>query len=562
MSHPARVSLFGSDGKAGYQSKADSVVEIPYQEGKIQQFSSPITGNFVVQKLRTTFESARFQVVLTEVSFDTEPATAAELEAAQKARLASQPPVLKEVNFLPTPYSAPATPQWNSPFYGVCGHLLHAPPVMTNFSPYWNIDHSLPFVAGKFGWVREALYMSFLATGGSVTPEKVILNRREVERALTQYDKAGVRVMLTPMFRKSSHPAFNDYFEWLVQLAKKHPSVGLIELHNEPNLGGFWQDTVDEYVQSSKAATAIIKKSLPKMPVIIGSFSGWGHAQNLNTVKAHANTSKERAFNFAEAVFQLGGLEFSDAVSAHPYRHSSAPEGGVEIESPTDPQGFEKEIQTFWNLVQKYNTTKKPLKLHFSEIGYSSSATGYSAVGTIERQADYLSRLMLILLDVRLKGTPLDTVFWYDLKADDAHVGEYEANFGLVSNNLSSVRPGYNAYRRIAAAFGNPDDFSTANLDLQWNNWANVVKSYSWKRKDGALVIAYWRMNQLQQEDKNFDSELRVKLPNNFGAVNVELNSLQEETPRPIGFKLQNGELTVPLHLTSRAAWIVIKNGS
>lgn len=92
-------------------------------------------------------------------------------------------------------------------------------------------------------------------------------------------------------------------------------------------------------------------------------------------------------------------------------------------------------------MVQKYNHGKRPLKLYFTELGFSASKIGYSGVGSEEEQANRLSRLMLVLFDVRLRGIPLEQVHWYDLKQDDPLVGDYEANFGLISHNASRRGP-------------------------------------------------------------------------------------------------------------------------
>lgn len=184
-------------------------------------------------------------------------------------------------------------------------------------------------------------------------------------------------------------------------------------MHNEPNLKGFWDAPVEQYVEWVRKVAAILHEEAPGVPVIVGSFSGWGHAPGLGgETHVYAGTSGVDAWNFAERAMQLGLLDSADGVSAHPYRTSSPPEGGHELEPADDPDGFAGEIAAWWAMVQKYNHGKRPLKLYFTELGFSASKIGYSGVGSEEEQANRLSRLMLVLFDVRLRGIPLEQVHW------------------------------------------------------------------------------------------------------------------------------------------------------
>ena len=254
-------------------------------------------------------------------------------------------------------------------------------------------------------------------------------------------------------------------------------------------------------------------------------------------------------------------LDFANGVSAHPYRQGRPPEGGTGgLELPLNPHGFTDGIRAFWRLVQQYNVEHRPLKLYFTEIGYSASTGGYNSVGTAARQADYLSRLMLILFNLRLGGVPLRCVCWYDLKRDDRAVGSYESNFGLVSPETSHVRPAFTVYQRISHAFAATADFQLAKLAAKFTNLPRVIKYYVWRRKnDGALVIPFWRMNQLQKHNRNFDSQLILALPGAMGSpARVCLMDLHGGGSHAIGFTVRRGKLYVPLHVTARAAWLVI----
>jgi hypothetical protein len=365
------------------------------------------------------------------------------------------------------------------------------------------------------------------------------------------------------MFGGGQSTGFEDTAEWVGQLARRFSCVRAIELHNEPNLKGFWKGTPGEFVDAARRLASIIKKNVPETTIIAGSFSGWGGAWQHENLKELLPGPREIATRYAEEVFKLGLLEFADAVSAHPYRGRSAPEGGELLESPTDPEGFAREIRGWLDFAAKHTPGGKRLPLYLTETGYSVSGHGYTSVPTEGRQADYITRLMLVLLGVKLDGVPLEAVFWYDLKQDEMPDSDYESNFGLESPNTSHPRPAWVAVRRVNEFFSDIADF-TQNINVSrpgFTNGDELIKSYVWQRaSDGALVVPFWRMNQLMKRDADFDSELRLPVPAGFNVATITLHDLHEDRPRSTGHSLDGNTLHIPVHVTSRAAWLVIEN--
>lgn len=567
-SHASAVRLYAVAGKdSPFLSTPDFEQEIPFAEGRMQEVSFTFPGEGIIaDRLRTVFVAGRHQVVLSEVSFETEPVTPEVLAAAHTKRLGAQPEQFTKVAWLPHPIAADARVTGDS-LFGVCGHLVHTNAFMTDnherFNDHWRPSRTLPWLVGaNFNWVRETLYMGLFKTtgpGGSVG----LANRKRVEDYLQRYQDRGVKVLLGPMFGAgSAAEGFDDYAKWIGTLAKRFPAVQAVELHNEPNLKGFWKFTPQEFVDAARRFTAGVRAVSPDTVIVAGSFSGWGGAWQHENLKELLRGPKEIATKYAEEVFRLGLLEFVDAVSAHPYRGESAPESGEVLESPTDPDGFEKEIRAWLDLAAQHTPGNKRLPLYLTEIGYSVSHQGYSSVATVERQADYISRLWLVLLGVRLDGVPLRAVFWYDLKQDEIADNHYESNFGIVAANAGSPRPAWNAVRRVNEFFANNADFSRAT-DLaapEFANGSDFIKSYVWRRaNDGALVVPFWRMNQLMKSDTDFDSELRLKLPAGFSVSEIELHDLHEDRPRLVGHEQTDGTLRVPVRATARAAWLVVR---
>jgi len=571
-SHASAVRIFAVGGQGTeLLPTPDFEQEIPFKEGPLQEvnFVFPNDG-LVADRLRTVFVAGRHQVVLSEVSFETEPATAADLEAAQTRRVAAQPEQFKKVDWLPAPLANDARVSGDS-LFGVCGHLMHTNAFMNDnnqrFNDHWRPSRTMPWlVEGNFNWLRETLYMGFFnvtgegAPGGGVARGEA--NRKLVEEYLQRYQDRGIKVLLCPMFGAGRDAeGFEDFAKWIGQLAKRFPAVRAIELHNEPNLKGFWKSTPQEFVDTARAFATGVRSVAPDAVLVAGSFSGWGGAWQHEDLKELLKGPREIATKYAEEVFRLGLLEFVDAVSAHPYRGESAPESGEVLESPTDPDGFEKEIRAWLDLAAKHTPGGKRLPLYLTEIGYSVSHQGYSSVSSEERQADYLTRLFLVLLGIRLDGVPLEAVFWYDLKQDEIKDNHYESNFGIVAPNASRPRPAWTAARRVNEFFANNADFTRAKdiAPLEFLNGSDLIKSAVWHRaSDGALVVPFWRMNQLMKSDANFDSELRLRLPEGFQPADIQLYDLHEDRPRRIGFAVKDGLLRVPLHVTARAAWLVI----
>lgn len=450
---------------------------------------------------------------------------------------------------LPRPMPKTISRPPESSIFGFSGHMMHNDLFYkkNKFSHHWRLEYTLPWlVEGRFGCMREPLYQAYF-DGPS---EGVMKNRRTFDSYLALYDKTGIKVLLCPLFTRADMPGFKGYFEWLGEMAKNHPSVIGVEMHNEPNLRFFWGWGPESYVNACRAGAEILRSKAPKVKIVVGSISHLWWSPGVQ---------------FLETVLKRGALDYADGVSTHPYRKSSAPEGGHMRAKADDPCGFEKEVYEFWALVQKYNPTNKPLGLYFTEFGYSSGkgesgvANQSQGIGNVERQADYLSRTMLLMLELRLRGVPLEGLYWYDLKCDGPSPGGMEANFGLLSYDATQARPGFACYSRIAQVFGNLTDWTPYTLDRSFESHPEWVKSLVWQRiSDGALIVAFWRMNQLQKTDEDFDAVVTIKLPQGFRAASVELQDLHNPQTAPREFTVKDACLKVPLRVTSRASWLVL----
>lgn len=469
-----------------------------------------------------------------------------------------------KVKFIPVPPKpmpeGAALPPKES-IFGFSGHMIHTHLFYgeERMGPYWQPEYTLPhIVGGGFACMREPLYQGFFVIDKKEDrdkPEIIELKkgRRElVERYLDMYGKSGVKVLLCPMFTKAGSEGFNEFFEWLASLPAKHPSVYGFEMHNEPHLKHFGNWNSKDYAEACLAASKILKAKNPSTPVMVGSLSHmwWGPA-----------------VKFLNGAIKLGVLDGADGISLHPYRMGIAPECGHSHCEKTDPKGLETEVQDFWTMVQEQNKSGKPLEMHFTEFGYSSgSGKGGLApeqsegLNSLEMQADYLSRELLVFTDLRLRGIPIHGLFWYDLKCDrDAE--DLEANFGLISCDASTPRPAFLAYSQIAKQFGRLAEWESLSLPMSFSVNDNVRKTFAWRNlSDGSIVAAFWRLDQLQEKKEDFAAKLQISLPDGFMPSSVQSMKLGPDARREdVKYAVADGKLALDVNVSSRATLLFIK---
>ncbi|WP_214630662.1 DUF7594 domain-containing protein [Paenibacillus agaridevorans] len=141
--------------------------------------------------------------------------------------------------------------------------------------------------------------------------------------------------------------------------------------------------------------------------------------------------ASDKAVSWIEEVFKLGGLQYLDAVTLHPYYYPNAPE--VLSES----------LEKIRDLMRKYNNGEtKPIWL--TEFGYP---TFHSTNGVDEiTQANYLVRYHVVAL-----SSGVEKLYWYDMVNDGLRKDYNEDNFGILRNAADPLgaftpKPAYAAY--------------------------------------------------------------------------------------------------------------------
>lgn len=382
----------------------------------------------------------------------------------------------------------PAFTEQANGFFGVASHSLHTRQIYPKMDDMWLLTRTAP-IQQDLGtpWVAEAIYAltakrSALVDDGTanVADRARISERRKlIDSWFSIYDRMGKRVVLTVMAaapQAKNSRAINDSFgDWIAELVSLHPSIEVVQLHNEPNLKSFWPDTPEDYVKLYASIAEKVRKRRPQITISVGAIS------SLSWPKGRA---------WQKSAIDAGMLKFADAVSVHPYNLKSPPE--------VDPHlhvSLRDAMIAFWKEIEAASPPGKHLKLYLTELGYSSADDGIAGIGSEVLQANYLARLMMLYIDFRLRdGIPIDAVFWYDLKNDGPDSTKQGHNWGLVSHNLDRKKPAFETYKRIISAI--PDVSQMKASSDQFVADVSDVEITPWISTTGVYTIGLWRTGE------------------------------------------------------------------
>lgn len=449
----------------------------------------------------------------------------------------------------------PAQPTSAQDLIAVTGHFLHHNRFYPQYGPYWRIDLTLPIVR-ELGvkTVHEAIYSlesspRALITGGKTDPATVNMvaeNRRLVGQWLASYDSSGVKVVLAVLVLPPKTPREteknSEMFAWVADLVAAHPSVIAVQLHNEANLTQFWKGTPEQYVDAYRPLAEAIKAKRPDVRIVGGAISSlwWGPG-----------------IGWLKRAVDHGLLDFCDSISVHPYNVDSPPEIDPHWRGApaTDPDQREKALQAFWKQIESWNRSGKKLDLFFTEFGWNTATTGRARVDEAT-QADYLARSFMIFQDVRLRGVPLRSAHWYDLKDDGEKDDKGEHRYGLVGFDLTRRKPAFQTMKALNAYFGQTDAFEASTRQVEVNAPDAPVKVKSWRRKsDGADVVAFWSTGLDGVQLGRTSVSLKI---DGVKAGSGRLFFADERKPQSISVKGEGNAGVVSVEATSRPQWIEI----
>lgn len=172
------------------------------------------------------------------------------------------------------------------------------------------------------------------------------------------------------------------------------------EIWNEPN-GGFWAPRADvnEYTALAVMVSKAIKEAHPE-----------------EIVTGPATSTIDMAF--LEGCFKAGLLEWWDAVTVHPYRH-------------TGPEAVDLEYEALRRLIARHAPEGKEIPVLSGEWGYSAVWSGHDA----DSQGRMLARQWLVNA-----ANSIPVSIWYDWHDDGLDPKEPEHHFGTVRRHYHQGR--------------------------------------------------------------------------------------------------------------------------
>ena len=311
---------------------------------------------------------------------------------------------------------------------------------------------------GGFRWVR----MDF--SWGGTERARGEYDFGAYERLLAALQPHGIRAIFILDYSNKQYdggmsPCSDEgrqaFARWAAAAAGRFRGRGILwEMYNEPNIG-FWKPKpdVNQYILLAMEVGRALRAAAPEESYIGPATSGVD-------------------FEFLEACFKAGLLEYWSAVSVHPYRQSP-------------PETAAADYARLRRLIERYAPAGKPVPILSGEWGYSSAWANF----TEEKQGNYLPRQWLTNL---ANNVPIS--IWYDWHDDGKDPKEAEHHFGTVLNGYFAGRerpydakPAYLAARTLATVLAG----RRFNKRLAVGSADDYVLLFSDARCDGVRLAAW-----------------------------------------------------------------------
>jgi hypothetical protein len=212
--------------------------------------------------------------------------------------------------------------------------------------------------------------------------------------------------------------------------------------------------SADDYVALARRVYPAIKAANPDAVVLTGGITSFGLAQG-----------------WMERFFALGGAQFVDGVSLHPYN--------FEQRTANTPEAAIAELDRVHALAANAG---RALPIYVTEIGYPTF-TGRGGVSR-DTAAAYLARFVLLASTRPFVAG----VWWYCLRDQGSDPANKEHNFGVLDSALRA-KPAADALRSVAALLSGAGRFSAgAGSDRRVSATAanGVEIALAWRETDSS----------------------------------------------------------------------------
>jgi len=205
----------------------------------------------------------------------------------------------------------------------------------------------------------------------------------KTDMLVEEAEKAGVRLLPILGYNNwLAHPSHEHLAEWTnyvhAVMSRYRGKFPVVEVWNEPNLGGFWPNpSPANYVRLLLATYEAVKAEDPSVRVAISGFS-------------------QVPFDFIEGVYKAGGRAGFDIMNVHPYSWPMPPEGSLDAN-----------LVKLRKLMEKYGDADKPIWI--TEIGWPNARGRLSAPGLLRAGLDVVypgdRPLRAVYADIEPRGT-------------------------------------------------------------------------------------------------------------------------------------------------------------
>ncbi len=328
----------------------------------------------------------------------------------------------------------------------------------THFGQGWSLNLVPRVVAGGMHDVRDELFWQVVEpTAGNF---KFPANYNNYMGALSDSD---ITPFIELTFENSNYDSgqtpyttagFTAYARYATEVLRNYGSqIQAVEIWNEYN-GSFAEgpataDRAGTYLKMLQTAYAAIKSARPDVTVVAGATAGV-------------------PLPYFEKLFAAGALNSLDAVSIHPYRTASTPEG------------LEVQVAALQALMARYGAVKP---VWVTEIGWPVHAS--AAPGDLE-VTDSVQAQFLVRACALLASAGVHRVYWYELRDDNT-----DPAMGLVLNDS-----GYTARPALAAMRTLNDQLRTATFATR-EQTATGVYSLRFSPPGGRELRVLWALTPL-----------------------------------------------------------------
>lgn len=241
--------------------------------------------------------------------------------------------------------------------------------------------------------------------------------------------------------------------------------VAAWEIWNEENFPFGQQPGVNpaEYVNLLRLASAEIRAADPGATIVMGGMAGIGG-------------------DYLWAAFNLGALNYVDAIAYHPYPNLIA-----EPAQPPEAEYWPKEKLCGWIIDAIRDAiarcTTKPVQVWITEVGWSTLTPGID----YDTQAAYTLRTL-----ITYAHTNIDRVIWYMLRDEPPNVPD---KCGLMTYEFDK-KTSYYYYATFKKLFGpaSGEDLSQASFSC---TRPATLEAHCFPLPDGRLILSAWKSDNL-----------------------------------------------------------------